>query len=227
MSDTAHVRAVALLLVGTGCSRLLGLDPPALRSDAALDDARGDVAPDVHIDALVTIAIRQGVDGYGDAHDTYLDAGSPGAARDGDNQVRWRDGARYALIWFDQIITDARVPRGATIVSASLELIVDQSNTVGSVSEVNIAWTDGVTFSTFGPSGGIDPGDIGTSVGTITDSLGLHVVDVTASLAAWSIDPTKNHGWIIAGNGGTDSSARSSESGVITERPRLIVTYAQ
>lgn len=174
------------------------------------------------------VTFRQGVAGYGAVIDTYLDGGGPNQSRNTNPDLRWKEDSRYALIRFDEVIGDDAVPSDATIVSATLNLTVSNPcGAAGHVSEVAIPWDAGVTFNTFGLAPGVDPSDVGVAIGDAPFVAGPSDIDVTASLARWA-DGAPNRGWIIAGDplgGAGDCAVRSSEDGLLENRPLLTVTF--
>lgn len=219
-----------LVVALTGCRGILGLDTPALGVDAAGADSgdapRADAAIDV-APGYVSVSFQQGVSGYGDGHDTYIDSGSPNATRGMDSRLRYRVGARWALIWFDGIFATGQVPAGATIQTAQLTVEVDQANCAADLVETTVPWDETVTYNTFGPSPGVDTADLGATVATVAQMQGAQTLNVTASVSAWSADPATNHGWILVPGAGADSQISSNEDGVPSSRPHLVVVFKQ
>lgn len=222
--------AALLLLASSACSQIFGLDAPqvtpadAPRGDGLVDTVEMDAAPDA---GRVTVSFQQGVNLYANAKDTWIDAGTPNQIKDTDAQLRWRASLRWALLEFNAIFgaTSGRIPQGSTIVSAQLEIMLSGNNCTADIREVLISWADTDTYNTFGPSAGVDPGDIGPVINPVPTANNIAIVDVTSSLTAWRADPTMNHGWILEGLSGADCIGRSSEDGVPANRPKLVVTY--
>jgi hypothetical protein len=73
----------------------------------------------------------------------------------------------------------------------------------------------------------VQAADYGAYVG-IADgsSTGAHVIDVTASLAAWAANPAANRGWIFRPTGTNGVDFWSSEHDTLSARPSLTVEYA-
>lgn len=212
----------ALVLFATaGCGEIFGLDAPILYDAPTTLDHPAD-APGTRI----TVAFQGGVDGYADVHDTYIDGGNPGSMHDNDVRLRWRD-TRAALIWFDKIFTSTGIPIDGRIESASLRVRVDIANASADVIESAVAWSDGVTYDTFGITPGIDDTDLGAVVATVPAAVGTQDIDVTASLQRWAVEPATNHGWVFRANPptGSESTIKSTDDGTVTERPRLTVTF--
>ena len=158
--------------------------------------------------------------------DTNLDSASPTTPEDTNTPLRWRFTDRFALVSVDSIFST--IPPGAQIISAMLQLDLNSTSCTSSLQEVAVAWTTGVTYNTFGAAAGVDASDLGpvivASVPTDTPTL---IMDVTASLGAWSVAPSTNHGWIFKPTGGGgDCSAHSVDDSQAAKRPFLTVTYA-
>jgi hypothetical protein len=228
------VRAAALLLLASSaCSQIFGLDSPqvVIPTDAARMDGVVDTPPiDASADGSVgvTISFQQGTNAYASAQDTWIDGGAPNQIKDGDSQMRWNATQRSGLIQFNAIFGSmaGRIPQQATIESARLSIYMNQANCTGDVREVAIAWLDTVTYNTFGATAGVDASDLGPVVNPTPTVTNTTTIDVTSSLIKWGADPTTNNGWIFVGTGGGgDCIARSSEDGIIANRPMLTVTY--
>jgi len=227
------VRAAALLLLASSaCSQIFGLDSPqvvpadAPRMDGIVDTAPIDASADGAI--AVTISFQQGSNAYASTQDTWIDGGSPNQTRDGDTTIHWKAAQRWALIQFNAIFGSmaGRIPQQATIQSARLSIVMTQVSCTGELREVAIGWVDTVTYNTFGATAGVDAADLGPVVNPTPTVLNQSSIDVTSSLVKWRIDPTTNNGWILEGTGGgADCIARSSDDGVVANRPMLTVTY--
>lgn len=234
MAAARTCTVLMMVLASTGCRHLLGIDDPSTPPDASIDADLVDGPPvDVLVDGppgTTTLRFRQNVDGYTRVVDTYIDGGSPNATRDANTDLRWRPEQRYALIRFDGLFgaTSATIPQLAEIISATLTLnLSNDCNAAGRLSEVAVSWNADVTFNTFGPGAGVDLGDLGPVVGNAPFVVGTGAIDVTASIARWANNET-NDGWIIVGDSGAgagDCVARSSEDGVVANRPQLTVTF--
>ncbi len=208
------------LVLAAGCGRV-NFDPLG-------DGAIADGLP-------ITLVFRDGLDGYTGTVDTYLDLGAPDADRHLVETFLWHDDTpttssqQHGLLRFDAIFGPGAIPAGATIRSAELALVIFDAcgGSAGSVSETTREWASTVTWNTFGPTPGVQPDDLRTTVAAAPMLDGRNVVDVTASLAAWAADPTRNNGWIFSpfAMNGDACGVRSSE--VIDElsRPELTVTF--
>jgi len=211
-----------VLLATAGCSEIFGLDAPVLHDAPVAIDGRPDVPA-----SEITLVFQGGAgSSYMDVHDTFIDAANPASTHDNEPRLRWRD-TRATLIWFDRIFTSTGIPTNVQIQSASLRVRVDVANEAGDVIESAVAWSDGVTYNTFGPAPGVDDTDLGDVVARVPNTQGMHDVDVTASLARWAVEPATNHGWVIRANplNGSETTITSTDDGTIAERPRLTVTY--
>lgn len=218
-----------------GLSCVAGVCRTQVPDDAADDEADAadagpdDAGVDSPVDGLVTLVFQQGLNGYTGTHDTYLDGGTPTATRGGDSAARWRyepdDKDRSALIRFAGIFDPGAIPTTATIVSATLTFVMEQSNATGGIAEVAIPWdASTITFATFGADPGVDPTDIGTVLGLAPTTNGTHDLDVKDTVERWRTNQIGNHGWVFAptDTGSGDSSFRTSES---LDKPKLTVTY--
>ena len=225
------LRFIIALTLLVGCKQLLGFESPAPADatprdspqDTTVDTSSPDAVPDAP-PGSVTVSFQRGVNNYTRVRDTYLETGSS-ISNATDNQLRWKTDNRDGLIAFDEIFVDG-VLAGSTIASARLELHIQNSNSAGSLIEVAISWADTVTDASFGVTPGVDAADLGVTVNPVPMATGVIAIDVTASLARWSLDPQSNQGWIvIADSGGGDTTARSSDDLTVANRPRLVVTY--
>lgn len=211
-----------------------GIDDAATDGDDT-DSGLTDAAVDMMVmpDAVITMTFQDGVGGYTQTADTYLDGASPTTTRGTDTNVRWRYEStkeRSGLVRFDGIFGAGAIPTTATIMSATLTVNVENNNATGIVSEPAIPWDEAtVTFDTFGADPGVDAGDINTvNLGQAPTMNGSRTIDVKSSIDKWRMDPTKNYGWIFiptAAGGAGDSSITSSEGLTMANRPKLSVTY--
>ena len=197
-----------------------------LRVDA-LADTPIDGAPEVHV-------FRDGLDGYAGTVDTYLDRGSPTLADFATPIFRWHDDTplismQHGLVRFTGVFGPGAIPVGSTVITATLQLVVIDSSIVppGDVQEAAVDWDNAITWDTFGATPGVDPRDVGARVAEAPIDLGLHSIDVTASLRAWSVDPASNRGWLIspAPLNGDAVHVASSEAADPTTRPQLTVEF--
>lgn len=224
------MRRAVLLFALIGCKQIFGLDPPRL-ADAGIeitpmtDAHRIDTQPGS--DAYATVSFQQGIAQYVGASDCYIDSGSPNASKPTDSQLRWRASTRYGLLQFQSIFSPSMVPAGSHVVSARIDVQMNNVNCTGHIADVAIAWSDQVTYNSFGPTAGVDTTDLGTPGEATPTSGGLQSLNVTDSLVRWSADPTTNHGWMfIADAGGGECNFASSDDGLPQNRPRLLVTFS-
>ena len=133
------------------------------------------------------------------------------------------------MIGFQNIIGSGpgQVPEGATVNSAYLTYTAFDGGDPANIHEAAVDWTESETFNSFGGDLGVQVDEYGPLIGTGSGSTGAIVVDVTSSLAAWTDDPTGNHGWIFLPTGGNGVDLRSSEWSTVAERPMLTVVYAE
>jgi hypothetical protein len=210
-------------------SYLLGLQV----SDGELvhiDQVEVDV--EVFAGGSVSVSFQQGTAGYSGTADTFIAQSAPGTSfgTAGEIGVDSDDPSgsgleNHMLLRFDGIFgaEAGRVPPGAAISRARIELQTTNSGAGASVHRMLRPWTESDTWSTFGGDG-IQAGIEAVAVAdTIAAGQGEPVrVDVTQSLAAWSRDPASNLGWVFlpAGSDGWDVSASEGAA-----PPRLIVEY--
>lgn len=189
-----------------------------------------------------TATFRQGVNGYGGTHETYVDATQPDASLSTQTGV-WVDGdqddttagnqPRHGLIRFDGLTGAAgAIPAGAVIQSATLTLTtstVTNSQTGSSMSLYRMLrfWGDGATWNSLGSGVSTDGYEaILAANGTMTSTAQGAVVtfDVTESVFAW-LSGAPNYGWAILPGGSDGWRFDSSEATTLTTRPTLSVTY--
>jgi hypothetical protein len=216
------------LLASTGCSQIFGIEPPQ-RLDGAVADSTvdSDAPPDV---ASMTVTFQNGVDGYTSTIDTWIDANGPNMSRENDSPLRVRNADRWAMLAFAAIFgnTATQIPPSATIESARLDLILANNNCQASLADILVAWTESVTYNTFGPTAGPQmTEDFATPFAPIPTTMpGKISIDVTNSVKAWQAAPLSNNGWLFVPTGGaTDCTIRSSDENQVQYRPLLSVTY--
>jgi hypothetical protein len=180
------------------------------------------------------VTLQQGVDGYGGTSDTFLLEASPASDRStvpelsvdaddpgGSNQ------RTHVLLRFDGIFGSAsgQVPPGTPIGRATLELASTNAGDGAALHRMLAAWSDQDGWVGFGGDG-IQAGREAHPVADAVVSApagSLVAVDVTASLAAWSLHPCSNHGWAFLPLGGDGWDFFSAEG---DDPPRLIVEPA-
>jgi hypothetical protein len=180
------------------------------------------------------VTFQQGANGYAGAVDTYLEV-STGAH--GTEQSFFWDGdpLKYALVRFGALFDTegGPIPQGATITSAILHYVTDDNGNDANVHQVTIPWTDTVDYAGFGTNPGAqadedyDSALVGQASGAAPgDTRTEHTLDVTASVAAWSADPSTNRGWIFVPTGNSGAGTRTAEyTPDPSDRPMLVVSY--
>lgn len=180
--------------------------------------------------AFPSVALREGQDGYTGTVDTYIESMTPTATHGTEQELRWgMTNNTHMLIRFDNIFPD-RIPMGATIRDAILELTIStQGSTAGMLYESVQSWDESTTYNTFGPNAGVGVEDRGTQqIGLVDGSpSGTTSIHVGVSLQKWAQDPTMNRGWILLPNDAAAVAVRSSETNNIDLRPTLIIVYAE
>lgn len=200
----------------------------------------GAFASDVPSTSLV---LRQGVGGYAGTRDTQLRADQPDTnfatlhkipvSRD-DNAAAG-DQPSMMLIRFDDLVTPARVPAGATVLSAKLALTTNQSlgaetnDTVG-LHRMLTDWSVNSTWNSLGAGVSTDGIEARTTPDFADNFYHYghpYFFDVTRSVQAYA-DGSANYGWALIGQGTDGSLWNTSDPGIelLQERPALNVTYA-
>lgn len=179
---------------------------------------------------------QDGVAGYADTGDTFLEAAFPNDGNGGENHLFW-DGSpqRHGLLRFANLFDSegGPIPTGATIVEATLRYVADDDGNPANLHEVVIDWDESTSYATFGVAPAAQPGDdydpvalgeqaSGTAPGAAAT---VHEVDVTSSVAAWAANPGQNRGWIFVPTGTNGTGIRTREHATTTDRPRLTVEY--
>ena len=166
---------------------------------------------------------------YTGTQDIYLD----GPNANGNNTSQFLFSGSVPLIRFDDIFGPGpgQIPIGSLITSATLELGLHYlaGVPVGRYGEIHAdqPWDEATatTASVLGGNGlqfGVDSDLLGSFNSYAT----LSTLDVTSSLTARSTDPSQNNGWGLKRDNGGNTGWRSSEYGIIANRPVLSVTYA-
>jgi len=191
------------------------------------------VTIDVSVRAADTIEVvfEQGHAGYAGTVDTFVYAGAPDAGNsaatslDVDSDSPGGSGfAKQSLLRFDGIFDDGiagRIPRGAMIRSAVVELSTTNPGDGAFVHRMAVPWSDDASWNGFGPRGV----EAGTAALRERDDVADGSsdptrFDVTASVRAWSGDPASNLGWALLPRGSNGWDFDSAEG---PRPPRLVV----
>ncbi len=202
--------------------------------------------------AMQQLRLRQGVNGYSGADDTYLDAWAPTSAFGGSTSmvVRHSDSSpiQKPLIKFDL----AGVPANAHLRFAVLNVRATYVNgSAGQIMPVEVhtlnrAWSESAATWTLASSGkpwdepgaeGV-PGDRSAQVSDYrelsqkADATVRYGFDVTAEVASWLANPTSNYGVILRSApqvypeaGGKSSISFGASETDVNRRPELILVY--
>jgi hypothetical protein len=196
-------------------------------------------APDPSPNEIVAAAFQDGVAGYTGTRDTMIRALNA-TSNYGTLATLEMDGSPdiASLVAWDV----SAIPAGSVVVSVSFELYVTNTTVHSySVFAMERAWDElGATWnvagvarpwSTAGASSASDRN--GSALGSITSrSAGTLRVDLNAAGRAavqeWINDPTSNHGLVFQNYGDASDGLdfRSSETSTVSQRPRLLITYA-
>lgn len=211
-------------------------EPPAIDAEPPPPDAMPpppDAAP-----VLRTLVFRDGLGGYSGTRDTTLRESEPFTVHGSDGTIRWDmvsgaspEGQDYGLLRFEGItgVGGDAIPTGATIVSATLSLVVVNAGAApgGLLHEVDVDWTELATWDTFGLFPGVQSDEIGAFVDNLPTGMGSTTVDVTSAIETWVTDPLglTNRGWIFVPDNGDGVEVVSRESDVPEQRPTLTVEF--
>jgi cysteine-rich repeat protein len=139
--------------------------------------------------------------------------------------TRFGHGDEIGLIRFREVFGDQpdQVPPGTPIISATLRLYPDipspghitrnqKPGDAANLFEALTDWDETVRWETFGPTSGPDMGvDYGNQIIANTGETASDLaIDVSASLQAWSADPSENKGWVLMPAGAQDIISVSS-----------------
>lgn len=122
-----------------------------------------------------------------------------------------------------------KIPTGATITSANLELNQTWNNNAGDIScdvrKISRAWTpSNVTWSNFAPENSTSGSIVQkTFKGSVNN---WDRFDITSAVKAWFATPSSNFGAMIHKWSGDDISWASEKNTTTTRRPRLIIAYS-
>ena len=182
-----------------------------------------------------TLTFQDGLSGYTGTVDTHIMEAEPAIDHGTLESVEWDTDDplgtglyKYALLRFDNIFgsNPGQIPLGATIQSATLRYEVFNVGDPANINEVTVDWIESETWDSFGGEAGIQGDEYGASLGSATGNVtGVMTVDVTASLAAWSNNPSTNRGWLFTPTNTDGVDLRSSEYATVSSRPSLEVTY--
>jgi len=222
-------------LSGTPASTDVGDHPVVLR----VTDAGGLFATQSFtVTVTTTVSFQDGVDGYTGTRDTKLMSQEP-TMNFGDAIRLELDGSPLisSLLYWDL----SSIQPGSII--HSVDVTVNITNASGHFYEFyellrpwvenQATWNEyasGQGWQAAGADGSSDRGS--TVLGSITGSKGLATVSLNAPgvamVQAWVNNPSSNHGFIIlnyiSAKNGLDFSSR--ETGTVSERPKLTVTYS-
>lgn len=189
----------------------------------------------------VTLTFQKGVGGYASGFDTFIDTALGSQAATTPIVV---DGSpiEQVLLRFDGIIGSGagQIPVGSTIDSATLTLRVGSGANDQSANPVNYhrllhPWADTDVWAAFGAApwnatagvqaDGVDALATAEATATMSTAGTAYPAGVTASVQAWALDPSSNHGWVILPTGTDGLRLESSESTTAAFRPLLSVTF--
>ena len=179
--------------------------------------------------APVTLSFQQGVNGYSGTVDTFIEQDRVTTTHGSNSQFEWDDGNNNdesSLLRFEDIFGPGpdQIPPGSTIASATLTYRVNNSGDLALVHDSVADWDESTTYSSFDSVSGLQ--GLAAPVANAPGSSGFQTTDVTASLNAWSADPSSNRGWVLTPSGTNGVVVRSSEYSSVSQRPMLTVEYS-
>jgi len=183
----------------------------------------------------LTIAFRQGVDGYRGTVDTEMWAlaantileANGNASSDANND----GGESQVLMRFDGIIGADRgqIPKFSRIVSARLEVSAFDQGTTVNIHRMLIPFSESATWNSMIAGVSADGQEASRrkdsfTFGTIAANSSTAVFDVTDTLQAW-VNGRPNYGWVFINTGGNGWDFYTSDFQDVKQRPKLIVVY--
>jgi hypothetical protein len=190
----------------------------------------------------VTVAFRQGVNGYAGTTDTCIDSANPDEAHGQSAEaevVADASTSSQGLIRFDNLFGPAagQVPLGATILSAKLSIVTgslfdDHTQSAVALHQLSVPFNDESTWNSL--DGGVSLGAeavVTPEFSLVPNYPGLYAIfdvsdSITSFAAAAALGPDVNNGWLINPSGTDAWRFRSSEFETIDDRPILSITYA-
>jgi hypothetical protein len=187
----------------------------------------------------VTVSFRAGDNGYTSTYDSFLDSWYPRANYGAISLLNIRsDDARRPVIYFDL----SAIPAGVTILDARLWLMTDfyrshpQIITVSAYGlkrawvENEVSWEVAQGDDQWAVPGAnsitADRDAVATASREIYDTATTYDLDLTPLVQAWVNGSRPNYGLLLVGSGNTcEMRFFSSASSVLSQRPRLVVTY--
>lgn len=196
----------------------------------------------------IELELQPGVNGYGEASDTTLDAWWPETAFGSDTVLRLRYNAgtpsthMVPLLRFDV----SSIPASATILEAYLDLYLSSAERadrdVGAAvhgllrpwNESTATWQRPVAGQSWAQPGALGPGiDHVTAAAdskTVKLPAGWYSFNVTDLVKRWVADPASNYGLMLQARAGTvptnmEVRFAARESGEVSSRPKLRVKY--
>ncbi len=174
---------------------------------------------------------QQGNSGYNSAHDSWLHSSIPNESTSATTYLNCGAG-RQVLLRYDNLFGTgaARVPQGATILSAKLTLMVggDRSRDAFSMHRMLVPWTDTSTWNSLGAGVSTDDTEAASvaEFETIPNvAVTPAVFDVTGAVQAWSDGTSPNYGFLLHAPGTDMAQFYSSEYAQAADRPVLEITY--
>jgi hypothetical protein len=176
----------------------------------------------------VTVALRDGLNGYTGTQDTYVASGASGSSFGTSSSVLadGSDGTRGELVsLFKWSLTG--IPSSATVQSVRVQLqAFNPSAGTYRLFARNAAWAE----STATWANANIAGSQGTEIGNfVPNANGLHTITLNAAgisaVQGWLNGSIANHGLTVRSTSSDGIDLRSSEYGTASQRPTLSITY--
>lgn len=174
-----------------------------------------------------TLVLRDKLDSYTGTTDTHIDQLAPAVDHHLETIMSWGGPDRLALIHYHMLFGASAIPPGATIRSATMRLVLaTDCAQPTTIREIAVGWESRVTWDTFGSAPGLQADDMrGPTIVLPAAVAGPATIDVTGSVAGWSLDPTRNEGWVLS-SPQAGCGALSTDSADMTQYPELTIVFA-
>ena len=190
-----------------------------------------EVKPEVEVaPETIKTNFQQGANNYIGTIDTFIKEGSPDTNYSNANFLdadAQDDGLEVqSILHFDNIFGsgNSQIPENAQIVSAQLELNIDNGGNGFQFHRLMQNFDDTSTWNSLDNGIQVDGSEAMSTADAVTGSIstGMMSVNVTKSLQKWQENPDSNHGWAILPTGSNGVTFDSCDG---SNPPNLIVEY--
>ena len=192
------------------------------------------------------LTLNQGVNGYTGTQDTFVQQSSPSASNGNRSRIEWdaddpfmSGNEKIGLLRFDGFVGLGadQIPSGATVLSATLSLVVTDGSNGPEGSDLHsvlVDWSESTTtYANFGGDTGVNSDEISASAVATAPPTACDPacpitmsIDVTSSVQAWVTSPATNFGWAIMPGATDGTDVGSSNTGRTDLHPVLDILYA-